>query len=133
MSVAVPSFGGRWWEIDTLVLFGLSVPVFPTVLSLLALWVGREIAKDPRRKLTRRQNIFLNVGLTIVTFLVVTGKLWGGAALEVGGASMMGFGIGMNGILIFEIFQRATYSIFTGGGARYGAPRDVPADSVDDK
>lgn len=123
MSVSAPSPGGHWWEIQTVILFGITVNLFPTMLSLLALWVGREIAKDPRRKLTRRQNGFLNVGLVIVTFLAVSGKLWGSAPLEVGWASVLGFGIGMNGLVIFEIFQRMTYNVFT--GARYnGAPPD---------
>jgi hypothetical protein len=115
MTVAAPPTSGHWWEVEAFFLFGITVHVFPTTLSLLALWVGREIAKDPRRKLTRRQNIFLNIGLTIVTFLAVTGQLWGGTPLEVGWASVLGFGIGMNGIVIFEIFQRVTYNVFTGG------------------
>jgi hypothetical protein len=130
MNPAVPPLAKHWWEIETLLLFGISVRVFPTVLALIALWVGREIAKDPRRKLTSRQNVFLNVGLVIVTFLTVTGKLWGGQPLEVGWASVLGFGIGMNGIVIFEIFQRVTYNVFTGGNV---TSKTVPLDSAADK
>ena len=102
----------NWWEATTILAFGITVPILPTLLAFVALWVGREIARDPRHKLSRRQNLFLNIGLTIVTFLVVTGKLWGGDPLEVGWASVMGFGIGMNGMAIFEIFQRATLNLF---------------------
>ncbi len=131
MNAVVPSFGGHWWEMETFVLFGIKVGVLPTVLSLLALWVGREIAKDPRRKLTRRQNVFLNVGLVIVTFLTVTGRLWNVTPLEVGWATVLGFGIGMNGLVIFEIFQRVTYNVFTGAGhaPRMGNPPASPLDS----
>jgi hypothetical protein len=119
MTVVAAPTGGHWWEIETLVLFGISVHVFPTMLAMLALWVGREIAKDPRRKLSRRQNAFLNIGLTIVTFLAVSGQLWEGQPLQVGWASVLGFGIGMNGIVIFEIFQRVTYNVFTGGSTTW--------------
>lgn len=111
----------HWWETTAILFFGITVPVLPTMLAFVALWVGREIARDPKRKLTKRQNVFLNVGLTIITFLVVTGELWGGEPLEVGWASVMGFGIGMNGLVIFELFQRFTYNVFA---ARMGEPPD---------
>jgi hypothetical protein len=103
----------RWWETDVVNLFGIAMPVLPTAFALAALWVGREIARNPRRKLNSRQNLFLNIGLVIVTFLVVTGRMFGTQPLELGWASVMGFGIGMNGLVIFEIFQNITYAVFT--------------------
>lgn len=121
MSTPAPA-SGHWWELQAVILFGITVNVLPTMLSLLSLWVGREIAKDPRRKLTARQNVFLNVGLVIVTFLVVSGKLFGSSPLEVGWASVMGFGIGMNGLVIFEIFQRITFNVFSGGRMEWRSP-----------
>ena len=101
----------QWWQLDALIIFGITVPVMPTLFALAALWVGREIARDPRRKMTAREKVFLNIGLTLVTFLVVTGKLFGGDPLEIGWATVWGFGIGMNGLVIFEIFQRFTYGV----------------------
>lgn len=125
MNAVAPLVRGHWWEVTTVILFGITVNIFPTMLSLLALWVGREIAKDPRRKLTTRQNVFLNIGLVIVTFLVVSGKLLGTSPLEVGWASVIGFGVGMNGIVIFELFQRMTYNLFSGN--RMNGPPDSSA------
>lgn len=125
MNLAAKPF--HWWETSAVVLFGITVPVLPTALSFVALWCGREIARDPKRRLSQRQNVFLNIGLVIVTFLVVTGRLWGGDPLEVGWASIMGFGIGMNGLVIFELFQKFTYNVFslrTGNAPYDGRPPD---------
>jgi hypothetical protein len=109
MKVPVPL--GRWWETETFLLFGVSVAVLPTTLALLALWVGREIARDKQRTFTKRESIFLNLGLAMVTFLAVSGKMPMIPKLEVGWAAVTGFGIGMNGYVIFEVFQRVVLSI----------------------
>lgn len=115
MSAPVQAGFPRWWETDVVNLFGITTPVLPTMFALAALWVGREIARNPKRKLTKRQNFFLNIGLVIVTFLVVTGRMFGTHPLELGWSAVMGFGIGMNGLVIFEIFQNFTYAFFTRG------------------
>lgn len=123
MNVSAAQTLHPWWETDVINLFGIATPVLPSLFALAALWVGREIARNPKRHLNRRQNVFLNVGLVIVTFLVVTGRMFGTRPLELGWSAVMGFGIGMNGLVIFEIFQNITYSIFT---ARSLGP--IPAD-----
>lgn len=95
------------------------------MFAMVALWCGREIARDQRRKMSRRETVFLNIGLILVTFLAVTGKMLGTTPLELGWATVLGFGIGMNGLVIFEIFQRFTYSVFS-ATFRQAAEREKP-------
>lgn len=113
-----------WWQSDALVLFGIAVPILPMLFALVALWCGREIARDQRSKWSQREKVFLNIGLVLVTFLVVTGKLIGTEPLELGWSTVLGFGIGMNGPVIFELFQRFTYSIFS---TTFRGPPSPPA------
>ncbi|MES2903277.1 MAG: hypothetical protein V4696_03750 [Pseudomonadota bacterium] len=108
-----PASGLAWWSADALIIFGITVPILPMVIGMTGLWVGRELVRNRAKKMTKRESVFVNVGLALLTFLVITGKLVVSQPLEVGWALVWGIGIGMNGPVLFEIFQRFTYAIAT--------------------
>lgn len=121
-SIVAPSFGPA-----IVTIFGLNVPVLAVALSFLGLWLARAIAPPPLRRLTGRQEAILTGLLTLILFMIVTGRIGSGEPIGEGVAVIWGVGLGLSGLIAIEIVADKVRAMLR---ALIGAPPDPPESSA---
>jgi len=98
--VAVPAIGPA-----IVTVAGLDIPLLAFALSLASLLLVRQIAPEPARKLTPKQEWALTAVLAILLLMIVSGKFGGGRIGE-GMAVVWGIGLGFSGILVLDVIGK---------------------------